>query len=237
MNMIKKQDFFHNGVKYSFNWDNTHLPKDSVGVEKLRTYFSRIEAKEIPEELFQSKKVPRISQFRLNTRPFARAWDILSQHLINDGLIIQDPASPYVTRVKTIFLNYASVGINETPKHSTILKNFLIKDARSIAIEVPLWENNLPITGHADLIQFHEGIIVADYKPENHFLISLPQVATYGVLLAKQFQLPVKCISFSNKNAWEYSPNILMERIIPFMERNNRPLDWFQIVKKLNNQN
>ena len=111
--------------------------------------------------------------------------------------------------------------INKKPGHEPILKNILIKDKDSIAIEVPVWKNsnNLYITGHIDLIQIHDNIVkIVDYKPEGNFLFSLPQVATYGLLIKKILDLKnLKCLSFNRKEAWEYDPNILLTDIKPYL--------------------
>lgn len=231
--MIRHQTFFHNNVKYFFGWNEQHLPEGLLG-QLIKRYLLQIENHSFPENLFQNMKIPRISRFHLRNSPFTNAWKTLSQRLMNDKLITIPPNSPHTLRAQTIQTNYAKTGIKEKPPHSTILRNFLLQDTKTIAIEIPIWDAKIPLTGHIDLLQICDaGLIVADYKPENHFIVSLPQIATYGLLLRQLFQVPVKCISFSIEQAWEYSPSLLAEKIIPFMERNNRSLNWFPFVKKL----
>ena len=93
----------------------------------------------------------------------------------------------------------------------------LIKDKDSIAIEVPIWsvskDNHL--TGHIDLIQIEDNIIkIIDYKPEGNFLFSLPQVATYGLLIKELIHVEkINCISFNKNFAWEYNPEILLTEL------------------------
>ncbi|MEJ2278003.1 MAG: hypothetical protein P8Y70_09695 [Candidatus Lokiarchaeota archaeon] len=111
--------------------------------------------------------------------------------------------------------------IRKKPGHGPILKNILIKDKNSIAIETPIWieVNNTYLTGHIDLIQLKKGIIyIIDYKPEGNFIYSLPQVATYGLVFKKIFNIKkLNCISFNKDHAWEYKPEILLNEIRDYL--------------------
>jgi hypothetical protein len=78
-------------------------------------------------------------------------------------------------------------------------------------------------------------IIVADYKPENHFLRSLPQVATYGLFIKKMLKLEkIRCISFSKDKLWLYDPEIIKKQIPYYIERFGNPnLIWRYLVKTI----
>ena len=138
-----------------------------------------------------------------------------SKSLIREGKIkLHGPGSRLPKHVNDVFENYKTSDIRKKPGHEPILKNILIKDKNSVAIEIPIWKkiNNDHITGHIDLIQIENGVIkVIDYKPEGNFLFSLPQVATYGLFIESKFSLhDIKCISFNRNGAWEYDPHILL---------------------------
>ncbi|GAG53977.1 unnamed protein product, partial [marine sediment metagenome] len=114
------------------------------------------------------------------------------------------------------------------------LKNILIKDRNSIAIEIPVWNDaeNKTITGHIDLIQVKDDVVkIIDYKPEGDFLFSLPQVAMYGFLLKSKLNIKnLRCISFNKEEAWEYDPKVLISDIKDYLlsnRINNRPWEYY----------
>ena len=114
------------------------------------------------------------------------------------------------------------------------LKNILIKDFDSIAIEIPIWmtKNSINITGHIDLIQIQNNMIkIIDYKPEGNFLVSLPQVAIYGLLIKQILQINcLKCISFNGYEAWEYNPEILLNDIKDYLISHKITRNWENLM-------
>ena len=142
----------------------------------------------------------------------------------------------------------------KTVGHDPILDKILKLNQSALAIEVPIWSsppneimaNRVPnteyqcsaldlFTGHIDLLLFDKksnNIIVADYKPENHLLKSLPQVAIYGLTIKKMFGIEnVKCMSFSREKAWIYDPEIIRIEIQDYLRRYGNPkLDWQPIL-------
>ena len=147
--------------------------------------------------------------------------------------------------------------MKKPPKHGPILNKILELNKNSLSIEIPIWSTtpeaiikNLIqktkfscmagelFTGHIDLLLYDEvdnSIIVADYKPENHFLRSLPQVATYGLFIKKMLKLDkIKCISFSKDKLWLYNPEIIRDQIPYYIERFGNPnLIWRYLVKTI----
>jgi len=231
---IKKRDFYHQRIKYSFNWHVSHhveklnLPNSNrEEFKRLGTHFKKIYQESIvPHELFNTRDVQRISQFKIKgiKSSFLTSF---SKQLIRSNIIKKydsDSKLPrFAQKVYDTFEENEELK-NKKPGHDPILKHILIKDNDSIAIETPIWRkvNNQYITGHIDLIQIdaeNENVVkVIDYKPEGKFMISLPQVATYGLLLKKEHNLSnLKCISFNKKEAWEYDPNILINEIRDYL--------------------
>ncbi|MFW9877190.1 MAG: hypothetical protein ACFFG0_29215, partial [Candidatus Thorarchaeota archaeon] len=120
-----------------------------------------------------SQNLPRVSQFKLKgiKSAFIRSF---SKKLIRSGKIqYHDSNSKLPQYVQKVFDNYKVNRINKDPGHEPILKNILIKDKDSIAIEVPIWNerSGKVITGHIDLLQVKNDLVkVIDYKPEGNFL-------------------------------------------------------------------
>jgi len=228
--MIKRRDFYHQNLKYSFNWNlKNHketlskLKTNQEDFKKLGAYFKKIyKGSFVPDNIFNTKNIPRVSQFKIKGLKIALLRSI-SKKLIRSGKIMNlDFNSRLPNYARKVYESYIKNNINRKPGHEPILKNILIKDNNSIAIEVPIWnktEDNY-ITGHIDLIQFEKNYVkVIDYKPEGDFLRSLPQVATYGLLMKKNLKLnDLLCISFNKNGAWVYNPKILLTDLKKFLK-------------------
>jgi len=239
--LLKKRNFLHQNIPYSFNWNKIHhkekysqLTANQNELNRLKKHFKKVYDGLIPNNLFNSREFPRVSQFKIKgiKSAFIRSF---SKNLIRSGKIrYHDSNSELPKYVQKVFDNYRANNLTATPGHEPILKNILIKDKNAIAIEVPIWneEKNKVITGHIDLIQIENGIVkVIDYKPEGNFLLSLPQVAMYGVLIKSKLNIKkLRCISFNNQGAWEYDPNILKMDIKEYLishRINERPWETF----------
>jgi len=259
--LIKKRDFIHQQIKYSFNWNISHhkekLDLSNSNREEFRrlgTYFKKIYQESIvPNELFNARNVQRISQFKIKGVKSTFLTSFSKQLIRNNIIKNYNSDSKLPQFAQNVYDIYEKNQINKKPGHDPILKHILIKDKDSVAIETPIWRkvNNQYITGHIDLIQIdtsnedfvkvidykpdnqyitgHIDLIqidtsnedfvkVIDYKPEGKFMISLPQVATYGLMLKKELKLSnLKCISFNKKEAWEYDPSILLTEIREYL--------------------
>lgn len=188
---------------------------------KLWNFFERIGKGDIPNQLFNDYNLPRISQFKLSGIS-PKLLGSFKTKLIRQGKIKRlDETSKYAKMVQSVFRNFRQNGLKEKPNHEAVLKNILIKDEESLAIEIPVWKRGQKgsLTGHIDLIQANENLIkVIDYKPEGRFLWSLPQVATYGNLIKNLLKIKkLRCISFSLREVWEYNPEILLSDIKDFL--------------------
>ena len=239
--MLKQRIFYHQSIKYSFNWNlKNHKQKLDLSnsnrddLIRLGTYLKTIYQGAIPNILFNKKLVTRISQFKIKglKNGFLRSF---SKNLIRSGKITRlDKDTKLPTYAQKVYDTYQRNQFNKKPGHDPILKNILINDKDSIAIEVPIWEesNNKDLTGHIDLIQIQNNIIkVIDYKPEGNFMFSMPQVAAYGFLLKKNLNIKnLKCMTFNKAEAWEYDPNILLEDINNYLISQNVPRIWENFV-------
>ncbi len=148
--------------------------------------------------------------------------------------------------------------IGYKPGHDEILTNILLNLDEALSIETPVWtrkqqrltdflpqsKNNFnfsykrSLTGHIDLVLYDytaNELIIADYKPEGYFLRSLPQVATYGLLMRRILNIHnIKCLSFSKEQAWLYDPTILKHEIEDHIKIHGNPdLKWRKIINSL----
>lgn len=231
LNQIKKlkhRHFVHQNIPYSFNWNKIHhkqkynqILANREELDRLKTHFEKVFEGKIPNRLFNSRDLPRVSQFKIKgiKLAFIRSF---SKSLIRSGKIKRlDSSSKLPMYVQRVFKNYKEIGFGGAPGHEPVLKNILIKDKDSVAVEVPIWkkEENKTITGHIDLIQIENDVVkVIDYKPEGRFLLSLPQVGMYGFLFKSRLNIKtVKCISFNKQEVWEYDPNILLSEVKDYL--------------------
>ncbi|MFX0105746.1 MAG: hypothetical protein ACFE75_09665 [Candidatus Hodarchaeota archaeon] len=226
--MLKNKLYIHQNIPYLFNWNKQHhknkflqLTSNIDELKRLKEHFKKIYEGTIPNNLFNSREFPRVSQFKIKgiKTAFIRSF---SKKLIRSGKIkVFDSNSKLSKYAQNVFNIYRVNNITGAPGHEPILKNILIKDKDAIAVEVPIWSNkkNKVVTGHIDLIQIENDIIkVIDYKPEGNFLLSLPQVAMYGYLLKAKLNIKsIRCVSFNKEGTWEYEPNILKRDIREYL--------------------
>lgn len=182
--------------------------------KKLGIFLKRIYQGAIPDNLFNMKSIARASQFRITGLKNSYVKSLSKKLIRKEKIKLYNEDYKLSKFAQNVFLNYQKNQIKKIPGHEPILKNILIKDKDSIAIEVPIWyKNNVKnLTGHIDLIQIDNNRIkVIDYKPEGKFFYSLPQVATYGLLIKKLIKTEeLTCISFNKNKAWEYKPELLL---------------------------
>ena len=173
----------------------------------------------------------------------------------------QPQASPYANTIHSLlqitqkrFDQNALVKLDFKPNHEEVLNAILLQHDSALTVEVPIWTRRqtlldkfIPdsntgfffnyktdITGHIDLILYDaptDTLIIADYKPEGEFLRSLPQIASYGLLIKHNLKiLNIKCLSFNRDEAWLYDPEILREDIQLFLIRNGYPKQTWQSI-------
>ena len=124
----------------------------------------------------------------------------------------------------------------------------LEEDPNSICMEIPIWMwyKSHYLTGHIDLILVIDDVIyVCDYKPEEtpipettrlsySFMRSIPQVASYALVLKKLYDIDdIMCITFNKKGAWIYEPKATLTHLNNFIKKNkqykisNRPWEQY----------
>ncbi len=235
--MLNRRDFYHQNIRYSFHYHKERLIKLSQinnDYKKIGDYFNNIYEGNVPNNVFNMKQIPRISDFRI--KGIKKAFLMSLEKKLIRSYKIKNYTSDFKlsTYAEDVFNNYKKNKINKKPGHDAILKNILIRDAESIAIEVPIWRriNSNYVTGHIDLIQVNEkSIKIIDYKPEGHFIYSLPQVASYGIIFKSIFMIKdLACISFNMKEAWEYRPEIVLKDIKNYLNSHKISMNWEKYI-------
>ena len=115
--------------------------------------------------------------------------------------------------------------------HSKVEVFMLERDDNTIAVEVPIWlkadeiknysflfDTNLPLTGHIDILRIEDGKIwIWDYKPkakkEKHAHV---QTLFYAIMLSKRTNIDLDnfmCGYFDDKDCYVFKPDISMINI------------------------
>ena len=90
---LKQKHFVHQNIPYSFNWNKIHhkqkfyqIIANREELNRLKAHFKRVAEGKIPNRLFNSRDLPRVSQFKIRgIRPaFIRSF---SKNLIRSGII------------------------------------------------------------------------------------------------------------------------------------------------------
>jgi len=198
-----------------------------------------------PDEILENyHEYPRISSFNKQFRHIDPIYKkkFISKMISNEIIKVIDVKNceeyrriySLIEFSKNKYYNLSQIySSHDSPGHEYILPNILIENQNSVGIEIPVWmkHENLFLTGHIDLIQVINGIIyVIDYKPEEtpyvtsrisySFMRSLPQVASYGLLLKRVFGIKdLLCITFNKKGGWVYEPEISLKLYNLFIKK------------------
>ncbi|MBY9006902.1 MAG: helix-turn-helix domain-containing protein [Candidatus Lokiarchaeota archaeon] len=123
------------------------------------------------------------------------------------------------------------------PKHGFVTSRILYKSKYAVASETPIWiysdTEQKYLTGHVDLIMIIDGVVyVCDFKPNysnntkpasKNFINSIPQVAIYGLIIKKNFNIEnLYCITFNKESAWVYNPCTVINEVTKFLHRHNQ---------------
>ncbi|UYP46559.1 hypothetical protein NEF87_002844 [Candidatus Lokiarchaeum ossiferum] len=180
-------------------------------------------------------------------------------HLVDEKnqLSYISPEIQKLPKMAKIWFDIFSSTMDKNPGHGPVLDKILQLNKNALAVEVPIWTttdralinqdlqltpytcmSNEIFTGHIDLLLFDEtdgSLVIADYKPENYLLRSLPQVATYGLVMKRVLKIRnVKCVSFSKEKAWVYDPEIVRTSIPQYLLQYGNPnLSWRSVLPSI----
>ncbi len=226
---IVRHDYQHGKVAYAFQWNTSNhlrLGNQTGDLASLWAHLKTIQSGRIPESLFSDPMFTRASRLRLVSMPQAKRVGFRKQ-LERIGSISSKVDDDLVLRLREYHQNRNDLSFSAD--HG-ILKEFLIHDPQTIAIEVPVWSDSYSITGHIDLIRYMDGFVqICDYKPgplestKRRFFDSLPQVSAYGEMMAHHLAgtlrsaldaplLPqIRCSIFDTHSCWHFGAELFVQ--------------------------
>jgi len=226
---ILRREFQHGKVAYGFQWNTAHhkqLGHEQGDLASLWAHLNSILSGNVPANPFIDPFYTRASRLRFSdmTKPEKIG---LRKKLKRTGALTTNIDDDLVCLLREYHRSRSD--ITYCADHS-ILKEFILNDPFTIAIEVPVWSERYKLTGHIDLIRFTDGIIhVCDYKPgpmdqtKNRFMDSIPQVSAYGEMLTHHlagtlrsaFEAPllpkIRCCIFDTHSCWYFGAEMFVQ--------------------------
>ncbi|GAH46385.1 unnamed protein product [marine sediment metagenome] len=128
--MLKKKTFIHRNIPYSFNWNKMHhkekysqLTVNREELNSLKEHFKKVYEGLIPNNLFNSRDFPRVSQFKIKgiKSAFIRSF---SKNLLRSGKIRYHNSNSKLPKyAQKVFDIYRKNNFMSIPGHDPILKN------------------------------------------------------------------------------------------------------------------
>jgi len=149
---------------------------------------------------------------------------------------------------KLLSLINPSTKYNEQPSHEFMQYLALKEIPTIIAVEPLLWTmiDGKVYNGHVDFFQVDGNKIrLIDYKPDlnfdpssdnvaKHFIDSIPQVASYGIILNLMFGIlgyEIECVTFNENGYYIYDPYKALESSVDFYYGHIGTLpDWYRLL-------
>ncbi len=219
---IVRREFRHGKVAYRFHWNKSNhenIGNTSGDAASLWAHLNSIVQGKISEEPFTNPFYQKASSLRF--KKMSKVAKVsFRKKLERSGLLRTDEESDLIQLLRA--LRRARSDGARRADHG-ILVEFLFKDPKSIAIEVPVWSNAYNLSGHIDLVRIVDDTVhVCDYKPgplestSRRFFDSIPQVSAYGEMLSHHLAstlrsaldaplLPkVQCCIFDSHSSWYF---------------------------------
>ncbi len=226
---ILRRDFQHGKVAYGFQWNTAHhknLGHTNGDLASLWAHLNSILTGNVPANPFMDPFYTRASRLRFSDMTKSEKIG-LRKKLKRLGVLTSLIDDDLVSLLRDF--HRSRNDLSYCADHS-ILKEFIVNDFNTIAIEVPVWSERYKLTGHVDLIRYVDGMIqVCDYKPgpleqtKNRFMESIPQVSAYGEMLAHHlantlrsaFEAPllprIRCCIFDTHSCWHFGSEMFVQ--------------------------
>ena len=252
--LAREQSGYLRFLKPQFFWNNNRLSSINNNLLKERLFYVFENALNIPYTNNYSN-FTSCSDFKIigDHDNNIKRLDFIEflDNLFKNNLIIKNSSLGNIIINHTNHANntFADIDILYSTKksliHTPLIKYIYHCEPLILAIEIPLLSEHLKIKGHIDLLSYYNDCIyIIDYKPEIEIIDmfkSLPQIIAYGFLMKNTLllnDLKIKCISYNEKESWEYDPFNLFSYIQKFFERLGRehPISkkgWFKYFKAL----
>jgi hypothetical protein len=211
---ILRKKITHRRITYLFQWNRTNHrlfasdPSLHGFAGSLWDFLERVYRDDIPHQFFSRSDFGRASTMRL--RSMAKNSETnLAYQLAKEGLINLESSSGLLKLVKKVTRSSTS--------HGSVLSYLLNFDPNSVASEVPVYSEELKLTGHIDLLRLRPSstVEVLDFKPglrDASLLLAVPQVAAYGILLGRlipSIRKNIECTLFNSQESISFNPDVL----------------------------
>jgi hypothetical protein len=226
---ILRRDFQHGKIAYGFQWNIVHhkeLGHEEGDLSSLWAHLNSIHIGKVPQLPFDDPFYNRASKLSLSEMSPAKKVGFRKK-LKRSGKL-QTSVDDDVVKLLREY-HRSRNDLSYSAGHD-ILKDFLLNDPNTIAIEVPVWSERYRLTGHVDLVRVVDGVVhVCDYKPgpleqtKRRFIDSIPQVAAYGELMTHHlagtlhsaFEEPllpkVMCSIFDTHACWYFGAELFVQ--------------------------
>jgi len=240
---IGHRRFNHRNLSYDYTFREIQRPLlENATIRRLHKYLELVQQGKFPNELFENPAVPRASMMKIRGLDKSQK-QYLQQYLFDQGIMQRSTSTEVSQLVQAVFRSFKDMEFQKKPDHGPVLKSILLKDPRSVAIELPVWKVNQEkahcLTGHIDLVQVEKNehekyeIKILDYKPEgeNRFIFCLPQVALYAKMMRAKLtpdeseECEINCYIFDKKAMWRFQDDVL-EKLDDKLARYQIPRAW-----------
>lgn len=179
--LIKRNPFYHDGLRYEFRYHVGKLGDERRYHEKV-VEFTRSVSERCPNELFNddSSNTKRASELDLD---------------------ISGDLDLYRTRNNACQLAGLALRANRNRKkrHTEVEEFMLTCDNATVAAELPVWyydkDLECSVTGHIDLVQLRSGkVFLLDYKPKAQKKNPVTQLYTYCKAFSYRTETPLEMI-------------------------------------------
>ncbi|WXG46120.1 MAG: PD-(D/E)XK nuclease family protein [Candidatus Atabeyarchaeum deiterrae] len=211
---IVRKRITHRNVTYLFQWNRTNHrslisdPSLHDLASPLWNFLERVCKDEIPHHYFLRDDFKRASAMRLsNTSKSAEAS--LTYSLAKESLIKPESYSELLKLVRKV--------VSSSSSHGSVLSYLLNFDPYMVASEVPVYSEDLKLTGHIDLVRLRSDhkVQVLDFKPDlrdANLVLAIPQVAAYGILLnglIPSADNQIECVVFNTRESISFRPDLI----------------------------
>jgi hypothetical protein len=211
---ILRKTITHGNIPYLFQWNqsNHRLLASNASfrdfAKVLWDFLERVYDDKIPHHYFSNGDFARASSMRLANISKSNGVS-LAYGLAKEGLMKLESYNELLKLVRKVSSSSSS--------HGSILSFLLNFDPYMIASEVPVYSEELKVTGHIDLLRLAPSnvIEVLDFKPslrDVNLLLAMPQVAMYGVLLNKLIPSTkdrILCTLFNARESISFKPDLV----------------------------
>jgi hypothetical protein len=211
---ILRKKITHRKITYLFQWNQSNhralvdQPTLHDSAKSLWSFLERVYNDDIPHQFFWSNEFKRASTMRLASVPKNDGVGLVYR-LAREGLLNMESYSALLNLVRKV--------ISSSTSHGSVLSFLLNFDPYAVASEIPVYSEEMKITGHIDLLRMTPGgtIQVLDFKPtlrDVDLLVATPQVATYGILLAGLVPViknDIECMLFNSRESISFKPDLM----------------------------